>query len=197
MALPEENKRTPTVLLSVVASIIVAGVVAGGVTRVMPTGVANELDVGKLGALEAKVSEQSVLLATLSTNVLELMNAKQDDLVILNAAEPEFQSLQTDVGQLFVSVHDIEPYADGYKLLLHVGNPSAATLYGGDGSIEWYHANSDGTKSAQRKEFQINKDVRAGFWTPVEVTISPAQSSDLNALFVRMAFDNVKMTVSR
>ncbi|MEQ1781969.1 MAG: hypothetical protein ABMA14_11460 [Hyphomonadaceae bacterium] len=197
MDLPREKKGTPTVFLSVVASILAAGVVAGGVTRFIPSDQANAGDAGKLSALEAKVSEQSAQLAALSTDVLKLTNEQQDDLVILNAAQPEFQSLQTGVGQLFVSVQDIQPYADGFKLLLHVGNPSAATLYGGEGSISWYSAGSDGTKSAQSKEFQVLKDIRAGFWTPVEVTISPAKSADLNALFVRMNFNNVKMTVGR
>ena len=56
---------------------------------------------------------------------------------MLNLAERSYQRLDTDNGLFLISVQEATPYLNGYKVRLHIGNPSYATYSGFTAKAKW------------------------------------------------------------
>jgi outer membrane murein-binding lipoprotein Lpp len=68
-----------------------------------------------------------VTLTPLDTDV-RILKGNIHRTVFLDATAKGFERIDTDTGSFFISVEDVQPYLDGYKLRLKIGNPSSATF---------------------------------------------------------------------
>jgi len=55
----------------------------------------------------------------------------------LDFSKKVFTTVKTRVGYLFVSSIDAQPYLDGYKLIVHIGNPTTARFDGITVKVQW------------------------------------------------------------
>lgn len=120
----------------------------------------------------------------------------------LDPASKTYGIAKTNLGNLLISVDNIEPYGDGYKLRLMVGNPNMATYDGAKLKVQWAEkprwgqANFDGIKwgaSIQTKEVDVVNDLLPGAWNPVEVVISPATAAQTGYLAVTATLDKLSL----
>ena len=148
----------------------------------------------KLESLQAELSDVKKQVSELKSRVdfFDLMlQRKQDrrDEVYLDVASKDFQKLDTSNGILFVSVEDVSPYLDGYKVSLDIGNPSNATLNNCSIKVEWgtefdwskYTEASykEWQNTLHQKEVSFTDSLLRGAWNKEELFITPATAAEL------------------
>ena len=119
---------------------------------------------------------------------LEWENIKRDThpAVVLDASsQPAFQTVSTSVGKLLILLRSAEPYLDGFKVKVGIGNPYAFVLGGLNASVRV------GTNKVQKFDWPV--DFRSGYWTDVEMILSPASATDVKAISVWLHTDKVAM----
>jgi hypothetical protein len=93
-------------------------------------------------------------------------------------------------------------FLGGYKLILHLGNPSSATYNGFVLKGKWgknfdYTQTSlkyeDWEKSLNEKTVTYVNDLRPGSWNTVELILSPAKSEELEHVELSMQTDKVSL----
>lgn len=155
-----------------------------------------ELDseASKISGLEKNLTD---LKNELSLYQFELGQKQQRyDTVLLDPSSHGFQRLDTDTASFLVSVQNIVPYINGYKLTVNIGNPTTATFSGITIKIRWakaydWHQFSTSSyavwqKSIQEKSFPVTDDLRPGSWNSVDLLLLPAAADDLGYLELSM-----------
>lgn len=109
----------------------------------------------------------------------------------------QYQRLDTKIGSLLVSVESAEPYLDGYKVRLNIGNPSYVTYTGFKLKVKWakkydsskfsYASWSEWSKSIREKEIPFTEKLEPGTWNEVELILSPASADQLG--YVRLSIE--------
>jgi hypothetical protein len=199
-------------ILHCLALLICASVPVFGQTKVppqsnAPSGVAQMQK--QVGTLESEVKSLQVKLNTLESQLAfdeYLLGTKQvqHDHITLNLAERTYQRLDTDNGFFLISVREATPYLNGYKIHLHIGNPSFATYAGFTVKTKWgkvynwttYSEASfnEWQKSLQEKEVSFPDALDAGAWNNVEVILAPATADQLGYIELSLSTDTVKLT---
>lgn len=131
--------------------------------------------------------------------------------IVLNFASKSFTRLATPSGVLFVSVQDAQPYLDGYKVFLDIGNPSNASLVGGNLEISWgpkprKPIGSEDTKQNIRadwfldrmvKTVELAQPIRSGSWNKVELILTPAKAADLELVEMSATFTSIGLATAQ
>lgn len=148
----------------------------------------------KLSALEKKLDS---IESTLSFYKY-LIDEKQTryDTIQLDPSSHSFQRLDTDTSSFLISVEDVSPYLNGYRLKLSVGNPSNATFSGVKIKIKWgrsYDMNNFTSStykqwlaSIQDKEVPLDNPLLPGTWNSVNLDLVPAAANELGYLEISM-----------
>lgn len=159
----------------------------------------------RLDELEKKMpsieADQALLKATVDLHdsrldlveSLQVRNSRPTS-GVFSPANREFQVIHTDIGVFMVSLVDVTPYANGYKVRFHLGNPSYVDYEGVELELKWGPARpADGFKTVSYADWQkrfktgkqsITKRIRQGSWNPVEVTLIPATVEDIGHIEV-------------
>jgi hypothetical protein len=150
----------------------------------------------QVGSLESEVKNLQVKLSTLESKLTfdeYMLGTKQvqHDHITLNLAERTYQRLDTDNGFFLISVREATPYLNGYKIRLHIGNPSFATYAGFTVKTKWGKVYDWATyseasfnqwqKSFQEKEVSFPDALDAGAWNNVEVILAAVTCSPVSA----------------
>lgn len=134
-----------------------------------------------------------------------LLSNKQDrhDSITLNLTEHTFQRLDTDTGFFLISVEEVVPYLNGYKLRLKIGNPSSADYAGPKITVKWnkqypYDKYTQASfeewqKAGQEKDASLTDILASGSWNKVEVIIAPATVEQLGFVTLTMSTDTVRL----
>lgn len=142
--------------------------------------------------LEAKVDAHEILEHGFKT-------------ALLDPSSKGYQRIDTASGFFLISLKDIRPYLNGYKLILHIGNPSSATYSGFTLKTKWgrkfdsTQTQSDPSafdnweKSLQQKEAPFTEEIKPASWNKIEFIISPAKSEELGYLELSMETNIVKL----
>jgi hypothetical protein len=137
----------------------------------------------KLAALEVKVADLEAQLIGLQ------MSGYSVDLDASGSADANYYPLRCSVGTLLLSFSKAEPYLDGQRLTLRIGNPTSASLRGFSFTIRWGKRRpADNSKwyawylSLQRKTVRFTDTLAPGRWGSVDVVVSPADAGDLGSL---------------
>jgi hypothetical protein len=108
----------------------------------------------------------------------------------INPDDKSYQRIDADVATLFVSTESVDPYLDGYKVKLKIGNPTTADFNGFTLTSFWgptYTPNLtvEAYESAQKSRTNTCPNtLLSGYWTPVEIVLAPANADEIrNAKF--------------
>ena len=99
-----------------------------------------------------------------------------------------------------ISCQGVEPYLQGYKLHLQIGNPTNLTVNNAQLGVRWgaaYEAEKDFAswyKSLKETTLTLTENLKPGFWNDVDVIVSPATASELAYLKVSIKTDSVSLT---
>ena len=138
-----------------------------------------------------------------------------DPFVMIDAHQKSFASVQTNNGTLLVSILDIQPHLDGFKVTLQIGNPYNMTYSGlsvsmrcGSSPPEFQKPTSDDTKSNKEalnwveqyvswkntlktKSTSYADQLLPGKWSKVEFMLAPVTNADLAFMQVAIATNEV------
>jgi hypothetical protein len=126
----------------------------------------------------------------------DLENSEVD----LKTDEDKYGIDHTSNGTFYVYVSKIEPFMDGYKVFLNVGNPSAATFSGANFNVRWgltYDAKGKSlqeiNESRKEKNISSTKSFSAGAYTLVELPLTPATAEEVRTISVSVKFDQLSL----
>ena len=113
-------------------------------------------------------------------------------------AEPgKWVRVDTDAGSLLVSVKGVEPYLDGCKLRIDVGNPNSFTVRSFHVNATWTRRlgedenRFDWFKSLKKKSFNLEKQLLAGKWSPVELILPDTDPTAVGYIEISLNVDTV------
>lgn len=158
----------------------------------------------KIGELDAELailkgdSEAAGDIATLKGEldvVGDILNGKQDknDEVLLHPSSRDFQRLDTNLGSFLVSIKDVSPYLNGYKIILNIGNPSAADFADATIHLKWgkpYNAKLSmdvWENSLRSQDTKLTTNLSSATWNTVEIILAPASPDELQ--YLRLSMD--------
>lgn len=143
----------------------------------------------RLEALEAKVSlvEQATEDVKTRQGVDRLVQ-DAERVAYLTPASDGYSALQTDIGPITLTLSNVEPYANGTRVTLRVGNPMSATINDASATVEWGSVGSDGQPQndiARSRRVQLGTSLRPGAWTNVQLVLDAVQPAQLGFVRVR------------
>ena len=126
----------------------------------------------------------------------------------LDVTKKDFSTVKSDVGTFLVSCQGVEPYLEGYKVHLQIGNPMAMLVSNPKITVEWgaalpkpgvdmkdnNSAYEGWKKSLQQTSITLTSNLRPGFWNDVELVVSPAKANELAHFKVSIQTDSVSLT---
>jgi hypothetical protein len=134
-----------------------------------------------------------------------LLKNKQErqESIALNLVDHTFQRLDTDSGFFLISVKDVVPYLNGFKIHLNIGNPLSAGYSGFKVKVRWAKAYdyakyteasmNEWQKGIQEKETSLVDVLDAGTWNNVDVIVAPATTEQLGFVTLSMSVDTVRL----
>lgn len=112
-----------------------------------------------------------------------------------------FQTVYSSYGMFFVSVKDVQPYLDGYKITFEIGNPGNVTYTNPKITLKWgldlNNENLDELNKIKEREFNILKDLERGYWNKIEIFVNPLKSNELGFLDFSIETPTIKLYVEK
>jgi hypothetical protein len=126
----------------------------------------------------------------------ELITRFPGEFVLLDPALPnEFHLLQKDGKLLFVELESVEPYLDGVRVALKIGNPLSASFVGFVVSARWEKRRdfrtTEGYKIWEKSfhtwmEKTFTDTLGAGSWTRVQMVLPNTPPAEFGSLQVKI-----------
>jgi len=128
------------------------------------------------------------------------------------SGERSYQKVEANVGTFLVVLEDIQPYLDGQRITLLIGNMNYATFDGVTLKVSWglrspLHRKSKSPEpwkawkeyrdSKQSKEVKLTDKLRPGAWNKVRFNIAPAKAGEFGELDVRITTGLVSLAAGK
>jgi len=111
-----------------------------------------------------------------------------DKLAYLQPRDSGYSTVRYGLGVFTVQLDDIQPYANGSKVALKMGNPLFSAVEGFKAKIEWGRITESGSpdnESAKAKDIIFNKTMRPGAWATVPLVLEGIPPTELGFVSVR------------
>lgn len=148
----------------------------------------------RIGALEKTAAgQQKTLDQQKITNQFTAMELADvfDSPASVDTTTKNFSVAHNQYGAFTVAVTKLEPYLDGYKVTLNIGNLSNVTYTGATFKIDWGHFGGYG----QEKQFTEPGDVLPGRYTQHEFALTPAKADEVKTINVSIDFSGTRLLV--
>lgn len=149
----------------------------------------------RIAVLENRIAELEAQNKKAADEVRRLTNRVQfsetsrdlDGVAFLTPGDRGYSPLKFDLGYLTVSLEDIQPYANGSKVKLKIGNLTSARINGLKAKLEWGAVDTSGVPKDEGKsrEVSFEEALRSGSWTAVDVVLEAVPPADFGYLRVR------------
>lgn len=90
---------------------------------------------------------------------------------------------------LFISCARVEPYLEGHRITLNIGNPYSFAFGKVSGELRYGRTSLDTID--QSAEISLIGQLPAGSWTSVSVIVNPSKPEDLRNTYVVLSADSV------
>lgn len=110
-------------------------------------------------------------------DILEIRFPKPVRLNVSDLKSYQRITSSNDGTPFFLSLRDVVPFLNGYKLKLEVGNPSSVQYQGFTAYLHW-----GSSEARHSQQYSLTEVLRPGRWTPVEIVLTPASKTDLEHL---------------
>ncbi|MHA1685591.1 MAG: DUF3251 domain-containing protein [Candidatus Heimdallarchaeaceae archaeon] len=161
----------------------------------------------RINKLEQEVSQLQRQIQELQFKVLSVEYSQDRyNTVVLDPSSPKgYQRINTSSGFFLISLMSMESYLDGYKLILHIGNPSTATYKGFNLKVKWgkrfeykeflsdFSAYNKWKETLQEKKVEYTDDLNPASWNKIEFIISPAKPEQLGYIELSMETNIVSL----
>jgi len=166
-----------------------------------------------------KVAELETSLAALQLQVKvaeEQIQSLQGDVWTLQVQTEPYKTATFDPGKLggygridttggpfLVSIQNVTPYVDGFRVTCNFGNPSSATFNGFKLKAKWGPRMSVVTEKKMtfaqwqaafhEEELSLTQSLQPASWNRVSFVLSPAKAEEFGHLELSMETDNVSL----
>jgi hypothetical protein len=131
-------------------------------------------------------------LRDLRSRVLDLeMKAQRNSFAELDTSKETYQQVKSNNATFLMTFVKAEPYLNGYKVTLSIGNLTTATFNSFDLKLKWGAKEPeysdkwiDWWHGLKTKEQHFTDDLVPGRWNRVEVALVPASANELGFLQV-------------
>ncbi|RKL62315.1 DUF3251 domain-containing protein [Thermoanaerobacteraceae bacterium SP2] len=156
----------------------------------------NELD--RINSLEDRIN-------ILQEQVTQLSNDTKS--AILSSTEKGYDSVRTKNGYFFVSIDKIEPYLDGFKVYVNIGNPTLATFSDLKLTVQWSNdilalanikigtneLSNEAENQINKQEYTFTDTLLPGKWTKVDFVIPNVKAEDIKFIQVMIETGSVAL----
>jgi hypothetical protein len=101
----------------------------------------------------------------------------------LSGTTKGFELAKTEYGSFLVSLVGVEPYLDGYRVTLSIGNPLDADVTDGTISIKFGTSPANALSTVSQA---IDEPIAGGHWTNVVIVVAPAKAEQLEYMGVSL-----------
>lgn len=141
---------------------------------------------------------------------------------IIDPSGKGYATLDSGKGILLISCEDAQPYLDGYRVRLRIGNPLYMQFSGfkltfktgrrppvmptesntkqgelGAAFEKWQKDTQEWRDSLQQSEESFTEELAAGSWTIVEATLANKKPEDIGYMEVSISTSSVSLTAPR
>ncbi len=153
------------------------------------------VDESRVASLEARITELAKAnekIASLESEIQALsfkqMIKSWGDVAYLTPGSDGYATIRFDLGVLTIAIDDIQPFANGSKVTLRVGNPLAAKINGLKATIQWGEVDEKGgpkNETGKSKEVVFTEQLPSGTWTRVNLVLDGVKTEKLGFIRVR------------
>lgn len=117
-----------------------------------------------------------------------------------------YQRLDTTSGTFLVSVQNVTPYLDGFRVTCDFGNPSSATFNGFKLKAKWgprldlknkKMTLRQWTEALREKDISLTASLRPASWNRLSFVVSPASAEEFGYLELSMETNSVSLQAAR
>jgi len=189
----------------------------------------------KIKALEADAKKQTEFNSIVFKGIHDSNNRMSDGLgfitervlksefeanpAVIDLSGKGYATLDSGMGILLISCEDAQPYLDGHRLKLRIGNPlymrfsgftltfktgrrppeiptKVSTQQGGLGAFfqKWRKDSQEWKDSLKQSEESFAAELDPGSWTTVEATLSQTKPEDIGYMEVTISTSKVSLT---
>jgi len=114
------------------------------------------------------------------SNDLQIHQLQGDDVSASITTEPQgSEALKTPVGNLLFSTKKVEPYLDGYKITVQIGNPTTADISDFDLILTTYNSVTNIFETLHSVTNNIVTGLKSGRWNYVDFVMAPATVAEV------------------
>lgn len=143
---------------------------------------------------EVKDLREQLSKLEIQLNMHEFLQEAYKSAVFDPAADQGFQRVDSSVCSFAVSIEDVQPFADGSRVRISIGNLSAADVTDVKLKVEWGaripkqggRKLVDWQKSLQEKTIPLTERLRSGYWNRVAFTVPGTPPQQLGYLKLSM-----------
>ncbi len=128
---------------------------------------------------------------TRNTNLLFERTKDAPKRAYLSVFEIGYDVAETKVGNLILAINSIEPYLDGYKVDINIGNPNNATFNGLE--LDVICIAKDRVGDPETHLISVTDTISAGSWNSVEFMIPGLSFDNLGYLNIQATSDLVSL----
>lgn len=165
----------------------------------------------QIGALKTQLAQMEKRLAQLESasqslqtqttqNWSALYDLKHDSAVFDPASPSRYLRIDTAAGALLVSLEKVEPYLDGVRVDLQIGNPTSTSFQGFELNARWARRFKEGEGSwfdwattRKAKKFVFTTDIVAARWNNVQLILPETKPADFGNLEVQLSTNVVSL----
>ena len=160
-------------------------------------------------AKAADVQQLRDLVTKLEGRVLaiEYANSAHSTAWFDPTGDKSYQRVDTDVAPFLVVLQHVQPYLDGERVTLLIGNPNNVSFSGVEIHAMWSKrvpdmklppeqlekAWNEYNKSQREKSVTLTDTLRPGYWNKVTFTVAPAKSGDFGALGIGLKVNSLRL----
>ncbi len=149
-------------------------------------------DSQKVKDLQARIDALETKVTTLESSVADLQFSntlrQYNKMAYLTPGSDGYNTIETTLGVLTVSLENIKPYANGSKITLNFGNVTSATLSDVKATLEWGAVDDKGLPVAEgvhARDVAFKKPFTQGAWTKAEVVLEGVPPVELGYVRVK------------
>jgi hypothetical protein len=161
-----------------------------------------------VGDLTKKVEALESSYSSLQSDVWELQAASSPyKTATFDPGEPSgYGRVDTSGGTFLVSVVNVTPYLDGFRVTCHFGNPSTATFHGFKLHLKWGPRFNSADKKTnwlswraalREKDLSLADVLRPGAWNRVAFVVAPAKGDEFGHLEMSMDTSEISLVGGR
>ena len=119
----------------------------------------------------------------------------------LRPGDSGYSTVRYDLGVLTAQLSNVEPYANGSRFTLKLGNPLYSAISGVKAKIEWGRTDENGSAdndSAKSKDITLSESLLPGAWTSTQIVLEGLPPTDLGFVRIRdVAHTGIKLNRRR